>query len=110
MTDRNGLILSIREALWASYDKWGEVKTPFGKIWVAGHSIGWTSADGRANMVIDRGYANAHNGNGQVSTDDLLYLADEKIPAIANYLASSDFIQKVEGSISTLKKITKAIQ
>jgi hypothetical protein len=106
--NRDELIIALREAVKVICAKWGEVETPFGKAF-SGNSDWWICPNGWGRpVVISREYNNAHNTVGQASLDEL-FEAQRRLVEITQFLASKDFTNKVNGSIKTLKAITKAL-
>lgn len=109
--DKQELYKQVREAMAAIYDQWGDVHTPFGHVWRVEQTWGWSSpitfGDKGVSIRADRwtdGYSS------EDSMDAILKLAGISLPAMANYLVSEDFVQKVEGSIRRLKAITRALR
>ena len=103
---RNDLIIALRETMLAIWGKWGEASTPFGKIYKE-QDLGWINPDGKS-IFISTEYNNAHDGRGQAELEDL-FMVQGKLESMVQFLASQDFINKVSGSIATLKKITNAL-
>jgi len=105
------LYRETRAAMEAIYEQWGDVRTPFGRIWRVGQVWGWSNPVSfgyepvviKPHLWLDRYFSDA-------SLPAILKLADQTLPAMANYLASEDFTGKVRGSIRRLKAITKAIR
>lgn len=109
--DKQELYKETREAMEAIYEQWGDVRTPFGHIWRVKLTWGWSPpvvfGDKGVSIRVSRW------SEGYSSEDDMdaiLRLVGITLPAMANYLASEDFTNKVKGCIRRLKAITKALQ
>ena len=108
---KQDLYKETREAMESIYGQWGDVRTPFGHIWQVKQAWGWSSpiTFGYEGVCI-RADRWSEGYSSEDSMDAILKLADQTLPAMANYLASEDFTEKVQGSIRRLKAITKAIR
>jgi len=118
--DNQELMRSLQEVMKTLAKKWGAgTKTPFGAIVVCGvgpaHATQttWSHPDGWGTTISvysygDRYWARRNRDMYEASTDDLEYLA-RQLAAMAQYLAGRDFQKKVEGSVSLLKCLNKAL-
>jgi len=102
--DKSELCKIAYEGMEALYEQWGDIRTPFGHVWKVRLTYGWSNYPDKG-IVIE--WHNVHYS--QSSTDGILRLIDQTLPAMANYLASEDFVKKVKGSIKRLKAIIKAM-
>lgn len=109
--DKQELYKETREAMAAIYGQWGDVRTPFGHIWRVKLTWGWSSPITFGDKGVSiRANWRATGYSSEDRVDAVLKLAGVTLPAMANYLASKDFTDKVRGCIRRLKAITKALQ
>jgi len=109
--DKQELYKETHEAMAAIYEQWGDVRTPFGHIWRIGLTWGWSSpitSNQQSISIESPRWPDCYAS--EASMDAVLRLVGQTLPAMANYLASEDFTNKVKGSIRRLKAIIKALQ
>lgn len=109
--DKQELYKEVCGGMKAIHDQWGDVRTPFGHVWRTGLAWGWSSpiTYGYKGVSVRASHW-AEGYSSEDSMDAILELAGVTLPAMANYLASEDFVEKVKGSIRRLKAITKAMR
>jgi hypothetical protein len=103
--NKSELCETAYKAMEALYSQWGDIRTPFGYVWKVKLAYGWSNYPSDKGITIEwsNGYYSGDSTNG------IMRLVEQTLPAMANYLASEDFVKKVAGSIRRLKAITRAM-